>query len=184
MSRRGAWWGGTPPYAGELGECGAGGWLKPALPGAAGRRVARCVQGDTLRLSFIWLQISRRRPSARTPVPRRECRALRAERGTGPGDPCPARGSSQGRPRAPVSGRSRTGGRAPFAAPPPLPQDAGVEDTPTCAGRSRRSWSMKPSVATWMMSPARVPGRGASNIAWCTAGSKRSPTWGAITVMP
>ena len=35
-----------------------------------------------------------------------------------------------------------------------------------------------------MMSPARVPGSGASNIAWCSRGSNRSPTFGAITSIP
>ena len=43
---------------------------------------------------------------------------------------------------------------------------------------------MNPSAATWMMSPALVSGSGASNIAWCTWGSNRSPTAGAITVTP
>jgi len=38
-------------------------------------------------------------------------------------------------------------------------------ETPTCAGRSRRSPIMKPTFITWMMSPALVPGTGASNIA-------------------
>ena len=37
---------------------------------------------------------------------------------------------------------------------------------------------MKPSPITWMMSPALVPGTGASNIAWCSLGSKRSPGCG------
>ena len=37
---------------------------------------------------------------------------------------------------------------------------------------------MKPSPITWMMSPALVPGTGASNIAWCSLGSKRSPGFG------
>ena len=49
------------------------------------------------------------------------------------------------------------------------------EETPTCAGRSSRSPIVKPSPITWMMSPALVPGTGASNIAWCSFGSKRSP---------
>ena len=39
------------------------------------------------------------------------------------------------------------------------------EETPTWAGRSSRSPIMKPSPITWMMSPALVPGTGASNIA-------------------
>ncbi len=40
------------------------------------------------------------------------------------------------------------------------------DETPTWAGRSRRSPIMKPAPITWMMSPALVPGTGASNIAW------------------
>ena len=51
---------------------------------------------------------------------------------------------------------------------------------PTCAGRSSRSPMVKPSLITWMMSPALVPGTGASNIAWCSLGSKRSPACGLI----
>ena len=48
---------------------------------------------------------------------------------------------------------------------------------PTCAGRSSRSPIMKPTLITWMMSPALVPGTGASNIAWCSLGrSARRPS--------
>ena len=39
---------------------------------------------------------------------------------------------------------------------------------------------VKPTLITWMMSPALVPGTGASNIAWCSLGSKRSPGCGSI----
>ncbi len=48
------------------------------------------------------------------------------------------------------------------AGPDGLRQDLyafGVELTPTWAGRKSRSCSRKPSVITWMMSPAFVPGR-------------------------
>ena len=39
---------------------------------------------------------------------------------------------------------------------------------------------VKPTFITWMMSPALVPGTGASNIAWCSFGSNRSPGLGSI----
>ena len=68
--------------------------------------------------------------------------------------------------------------------PLPAPSPCGIagppEETPTWAGRSRRSPMVKPTPITWMMSPALVPGTGASNIAWCSFGSKRSPGCGSI----
>ena len=70
------------------------------------------------------------------------------------------------------SGRRPEGADCGSAGPP--------AETPTWAGRSSRSPIMKPSPITWMMSPALVPGTGASNIAWCSFGSKRSPGFGAI----
>ena len=64
------------------------------------------------------------------------------------------------------------------AGPSPCGIAGPPEETPTWAGRSRRSPMVKPTLITWMMSPALVPGTGASNIAWCSLGSKRSPGCG------
>ena len=52
----------------------------------------------------------------------------------------------------------------------PPRQEARVDETPTWAGRSSRSCRKKPTAATWMISPALVPGTGASNIAWWVCG--------------